>query len=69
MKLDFAISDLVEVKATGIRLGHKGRVVNRFARTRPLYAVQFTNNCIGYFEGPEIERVTSEHVAFKLGKE
>jgi len=57
MELDLAINDPVEVKAPGIRLGHRGRVVNRFARTRPLYAVQFPDNCVGYFERPELEKV------------
>jgi len=57
MGLDITINDPVEVKAPGIRLGHQGRVVNRFARTRPLYAVQFPDNCVGYFERPELEKV------------
>ena len=60
MELDFAISDLVEVKATGIRLGHRGWVVNRFARNRALYAVQFPDKCIGYFERWELEKVPKE---------
>jgi len=57
MELDLAINDSVEVKAPGIRLGQRGRVVDRFARTRPLYAVQFPDNCVGYFERPELEKV------------
>ena len=55
--MDFVISELVEVKAPGIRLGHRGRVVNRFARNQLLYAVQFPDNCVGYFESWELEKV------------
>jgi len=57
MELDLVINDPVEVKVPGIRLGHRGRVVNRFARARPLYAVQFPDNCVGYFEKPELQKV------------
>ena len=57
MELDLVINDPVEVKVPGIRLGHRGRVVNRFARARPLYAVQFPDNCVGYFERPELQKV------------
>ena len=63
MELDFAISDLVEVKAAGIRLGHRGRVVNRFTRIRLLYAVQFPDNCIGYFERWELDPVAPGEAA------
>jgi len=52
MELDLAINDPVEVKTPGIRLGHRGMVVNRFARACLLYAVQFPDNCVGYFESP-----------------
>ena len=55
MEPDFAINELVEVKACGIRLGHRGRVVNRFAGSRLLYAVQFPDNCVGYFERWELK--------------
>ena len=55
MEPDFAINDLVEVKAPGIRLKHRGRVVNRFARSRLLYAVQFPDNCVGYFERSDLK--------------
>jgi len=41
MKLDFAIVDLVGVKATDVRAGNRGWVVNRFAHNRPVYASQF----------------------------
>ena len=57
MELDLVINDPVEVKVPGIRLRHRGRVVNRFARARPLYAVQFPDNCVGYFEKPELQKV------------
>ena len=63
MELDLAIGDLVEVKATGIRFGHKGRVVNRFTSNRLLYAVQFPDNCVGYFERWEVEKVQSIEAA------
>ena len=61
--MDFVISELVEVKAPGIRLGHRGRVVNRLARNRLLYAVQFADNWIGYFEKWELEKVPPEDTA------
>ena len=54
VEVDFGINDSVEVKAAGVRLGHRGRVVNLFARSRPLYAVQFPDKCIGYFERGEL---------------
>ena len=57
MELDLVINDPVEVKVPGIRLGYLGRVANRFARARPLYAVQFPDNCVGYFERPELQKV------------
>ncbi len=60
MKLGLAIKEQVEVKASGIRLGHRGRVVNRFARSRPIYAIQFSDNCIGYFDGWELKKVLLE---------
>ena len=63
MELDFAINELVDVKASGIRLGHRGRVVNRFALPRPLYAVQFPDNCVGYFERSELEKLPPEDAA------
>jgi len=47
MELDFAMSDLLEVKVADTRLGHKGRVVNRFSRNWLLYAVQFPDNRVG----------------------
>lgn len=55
--MDLAINDLVEVKTPGIRFGHRGRVFDRFARTRPLYGVQFPDNCVAYFERIELEKV------------
>ena len=63
MELDIAINELVEVKAPGIRLGHSGQLVNRFAYSRPLYAVQFPDNCIGYFERWELEKIPPEELA------
>ncbi|MCL0084368.1 hypothetical protein M1N82_02370 [Dehalococcoidia bacterium] len=52
-----SINDFVEVKASGIRFGHTGRVVNQFVSTRPLYAVQFPDNSVAFFEMSEIERI------------
>lgn len=63
MELDLAINELVEVKTPAIRLEHRGWVVDRFARTRPLYAVQFPDNCVGYFERWELEKVLPEELA------
>ncbi|KKN43838.1 hypothetical protein LCGC14_0699300 [marine sediment metagenome] len=57
LELDLAINSLVEVKAPCIRLGHRGRVFNRFARTRPLYAVQFPDNCVGFFDRSDLEKL------------
>ena len=67
MEPQFTINELVEVKASGIRLGHKGQVVNLFAGPgiRQLYAVQFPDSCIGYFERLELEKVLSETLATK----
>jgi len=67
VEVDFTINinELVEVKALGIRFGCRGRVVNRFAGPgiRQLYAVQFLDNCVGYFERWELEKVLLEEVA------
>ena len=63
MEVDFAISDLVEVKTAGVRLGHRGRVVNLFARSRPLYAVQFPDGCVGYFERGELGKAPLKETA------
>ena len=60
MEPDCAINELVEVTAAGIRIGHRGRLVNRFACIPPLYAVQFPDNCIGYFQKLELNRVAPE---------
>ena len=57
MELDLTAKELVEVKAPGVRLGHRGWVVDRFGHTRGLYAVQFADNCVGYFERRELEKV------------
>ena len=69
MELDLAINELVEVKTPGIRLGHRGQIVNRFARTRPLYAVQFPDNWVGYFERWELERVVPEELATEWARD
>jgi len=55
MQSDLAIHTLVSVKAPNARLGQRGRVVNRFVQNRTLYAVQFDDKGIGYFERPELE--------------
>ena len=60
MKPDLDIANLVIVKAPNSRLGQRGRVVNRFDRTWTLYAVQFEDNCIGYFGRSELQRCTAE---------
>ena len=57
------ISDLVKVNALGTRFGHRGRVVNRFTQNRPLYAVQFPDNCVGSFERSELEKIQSSEAA------
>jgi len=56
MQFNLAINTLVVVKAPNTRLGQRGRVINRFARTRTLYAVQFDDKCISYFERSELEK-------------
>jgi len=63
VEVDFAINDPVEVKAPGVRLGHRGRVVNLFSRSRPLYAVQFPDGCIGYFERGELGKAPPKGTA------
>jgi hypothetical protein len=62
VEVDLAINDLVEVKV-GLHKNHRGRVVNRFTRTRPLYAVQFPDNCVGFYERSELEKVPLEKAA------
>jgi len=60
MQFDLTINNLVVVKAPNVRLGQRGWVVDRFARNRVLYVVQFDDNCIGYFERSELERSVTE---------
>jgi len=60
MQFDLAIHTLVSVKTPGARSGQDGWIVNRFNQTRTLYAVQFDDKCIGYFERAELEEITSE---------
>ena len=60
MKTNLDITNLVVVKAPNARLGQRGRVVNRFDRTWTLYAVQFDDECIGYFGRSELERYKNE---------
>ena len=60
MTSNLDITNLVIVKAPNARLGQRGRVVNRFDRTWTLYAVQFDDNCIGYFGRSELERCKTE---------
>jgi len=60
MKSNLDITNLVIVKAPNARLGQRGRVVNRFDRTWTLYAVQFEDNCIGYFGRSELKRCKTE---------
>jgi hypothetical protein len=57
MQFDFDIGDIVHVRSPGIRLGHMGMVTNLFDSQPLLYAVQFSDQCIGYFEARELEKV------------
>ena len=57
MQSDLGINNVVVIKAPNARLGQRGRVVNRFDRTWTLYAVQFDDNGIGYFDKSEVERI------------
>ena len=67
MGSDFVASDLVEVKASGARFGHRGWIGDRFASNRQLYAIQFPDNCVGYFEEWELEKVSSVEAATDWG--
>ena len=60
MKSNLDITNLVIVKAPNARLAQRGRVVNRFDRTWTLYAVQFDDNCVGYFGRSELEKCKTE---------
>jgi len=68
MQFDLAINTLVVVQAPNARFGQRGRVVNRFAQTRTLYAVQFDDDCIGYFERYELERSITKETATNRDK-
>ncbi len=69
MQFDLAVNTLVLVKAPSTRLGKIGRVINQFAQTRTLYAVQFDDKCIGYFERSELEESTTEETATHKNKD
>ena len=62
MQLDLAINNRVLIKAPNARFGQKGRVVNRFTRDRTLYAVQFDDSCVGYFERSELDGNLTEEI-------
>jgi len=61
--MDLNYKDLVEVKAHGVRFGQRGHIVNRFVRDRLIYAVQFPDNAIAYFDESELEKVPAERAA------
>jgi len=63
VELDFKYKELVEVKAPGVRLRQRGHIVNWFSRGRPIYAVQFPDNCVGYFDESELEKIPPEEAA------
>ena len=67
--MDLAIGELVEVKAAGIRLGHRGRVVNQFAGRYPLYAVQFRDSCIAFVERSELGKILPGEAVIDWGKD
>lgn len=54
---ELSINDLTEVKALGIRFGHRGRVMNSFMHNWSLCAIQFPDNCAGYLKRPELEKI------------
>ena len=61
--MDLNYKDLVEVKAHGVRFEQRGYIVNRFMRHRPIYAVQFPDNAIAYFDESGLEKVPAERAA------
>ena len=63
VKLDLKYRDLVAVKAPGVRFRQRGHIINEFRRDRPIYAVQFADNCFGYFDESELEKITLEKAA------
>lgn len=69
MELGFAINEVVEVKAPGIQVGHRGWVVSRFAYSHSLQAVQFPDNCVGYFDRWELSRVPPKELAAEWKKQ
>jgi len=66
MQSDLAINDLVVVETPGTRLKHQGRVINRFTRSQELYAVQFDDGCIGFFERRELGKITPQEATTHL---
>jgi hypothetical protein len=55
--MDLNYRDLVEVKTPGVRFRQRGHIINEFRRDRLIYAVQFLDNCFGYFDESELEKV------------
>ena len=60
VQTDLVINMPIVVKALNARLGSKGRVTNRFIGTGTLYAVQFDDGCVGYFNRSELEILEPE---------
>jgi len=61
--MDLKYKDLVEVKAPGVRFRQRGHIINQFNRDRLIYAVQFPDNAIAYFDEPELEKIPLEDAA------
>jgi len=62
-ELDLKYKDLVEVETPGVRFGQRGHILNEFRRDRLIYAVQFPDNCFGYFDEWELEKILPEEAA------
>lgn len=63
VEMDLKYKDLVEVKAPGVRFRQRGHIMNQFNRNRPIYAVQFPDNAIAYFDESELEKIPVELAA------
>lgn len=58
----FKIDDFVVIASNNVRLGQKGRVINRFDKHPELYSVLFLDGSTGYFEESELKVIPWDEV-------
>ena len=60
MQTEINIGDYVEIVSKNVRFGHRGKIVNISNRENIIYAVEFDDGCVGYFETCELKKGNKE---------